>query len=385
VVSGEIAWLEFAAISNHNCLVMMGTGWIRGAGLWGVAATLAMTPAAAPAQDRQAPAGPLSGVVQFLQSVPAGLTGGRTSLLPPANSPVPPGAIPGIANSPPQSLAPPPVPGPVLAPPAALPIPTPAPAINAPAGIPLALAARYGREAAQPINAGLVWRVYPTRPEAGGVYRPVKEDRNPTPSFNLPAGDYVVHVSFGLASATKNVRLRSEAVREVIDLPAGGLRIEGRVGDARIPAGQIAFDVYSGSQFDSTDRRPIVQNVMTGEMVLVPEGTYYIVSNYGDSNSIVRSDIRVQSGRLTDVTVTHRAAAITLKLVGEPGGEALANTAWSVLTKGGDTVKESIGAFPKVILAEGDYQVVARNDGKTYERSLKVINGVDGEIEVLAR
>ena len=71
--------------------------------------------------------------------------------------------------------------------------------------------------------------------------------------------------------------------------------------------------------------------------------------------------------------------------VGEPGGEALANTAWSVLTKGGDTVKESIGAFPKVILAEGDYQIVARNEGKTYERSLKVINGVDGEIEVLAR
>jgi hypothetical protein len=29
--------------------------------------------------------------------------------------------------------------------------------------------------------------------------------------------------------------------------------------------------------------------------------------------------------------------------------------------------------------------VVARNEGKTYERSLKVINGVDGEIEVLTR
>jgi hypothetical protein len=364
---------------------MMGTGGIRGAGLWVAAATLALMPAAASAQDRQAPPGPLSGVVQFLQSVPAGLAGGRNSLLPPANAPVPPGAIPNIANAPPQSLTPPPIPGPVLAPPAPPSIPTPAPAMNAPAGIPLALSARYGRDVAQPINAGLVWRVYTTRPDASGAFRPVKEDRNATPNFNLPAGDYVVHVSFGLAGAAKTVHLRSEAVREVIDLPAGGLRIEGRVGDARIPPGQIAFDVYSGSQFDSTDRRPIAQNVATGELVLVPEGTYYIVSNYGDSNSIVRSDIRVQASRLTDVTVSHRAAAITLKLVGEPGGEALANTAWSVLTKGGDTVKESIGAFPKVILAEGDYQVVARNEGKTYERSLKVINGVDGEIEVLAR
>ena len=66
---------------------------------------------------------------------------------------------------------------------------------------------------------------------------------------------------------------------------------------------------------------------MTGDVVLVPEGTYYIVSNYGDGNAVVRSDIRVQAGKLTDITVTHRAAAITLKLVSERGGEALANTA----------------------------------------------------------
>lgn len=365
---------------------MLGTGWITGTRPLAWATALALMPALASAQER-APPGPLSGVVQFLQSVPAGLVGGRASMLPPSSAPVPPGAIPGISTAPPQSLAPP-TPGPVLAPqpPAAAPMPVPVPAATMPTGhVSLALAARYGRDIAQPINGGLVWRIYPVKPEPGGVFRPLKEDKSASPSFNLPVGDYVVHVGFGLASAAKTVQLRSDAVREVLDLPAGGLRIEGRVGDARIPPSQIAFDVFKGSQFDSTDRRPIAQNVMTGELMLLPEGTYYIVSNYGDSNSIVRSDIRVQVGRLTDVTVTHRAAAITLKLVGEAGGEALANTAWSVLTKGGDSVKESIGAFPKVILAEGDYQVVARNEGKTYERSLKVINGVDGEIEVLAR
>jgi len=38
-----------------------------------------------------------------------------------------------------------------------------------------------------------------------------------------------------------------------------------------------------------------------------------------------------------------------------------------------------------VILAEGDYRVVARNESKTYQREFKVITGVDGEVEVLAR
>jgi len=63
----------------------------------------------------------------------------------------------------------------------------------------------------------------------------------------------------------------------------------------------------------------------------------------------------VEVAKLTDATITHRAAIITLKLVNERGGDARANTQWSVLTPGGDVIKESIGAFPRVILAEGEY------------------------------
>jgi len=37
------------------------------------------------------------------------------------------------------------------------------------------------------------------------------------------------------------------------------------------------------------------------------------------------------------------------------------------------------------VLAEGDYHVIARNESKTYQRDFKVITGVDGEVEVLAR
>ncbi len=253
-----------------------------------------------------------------------------------------------------------------------------------PAGhVALALAARYGREAPM-ISGGLIWRVYAAKPDATGVFRLVKEDRAASPTFVLPPGSYVVHASFGLASAAKTVQLRAETVHEVFDIPAGGVRLEGRVGDARIPPGQIAFDIYKGSQFDTSERRPLVPNVMTGDVVLLPEGTYYIVSNYGDGNSVVRSDVHVQAAKLTDIVVTHRAAVITLKLVNERGGEALANTQWTVLTPGGDVIKESIGAFPRVVLAEGDYHVIARNEGKTYQRDFRVITGVDGEIEVLA-
>jgi hypothetical protein len=257
---------------------------------------------------------------------------------------------------------------------------------NVPAGqVGLAVSARFGRDQS-PITGGLIWRVYAARADQNGAFRLIKEERTPAPTFSLAPGNYLVNVTAGLASAVKPVQLRpGDTAREVFDISAGGLRLEGRVGDVRIPAGQISFDVYKGSQFEAGDRRPLVNGVMTGDVVLVPDGTYYIVSNYGDANSVVRSDIRVQAGKLTDVTVTHRAAVVMLKLVSAGGGEAIANTTWSVLTPGGDVIKESIGAFPRVVLAEGEYRVLARNEGKLYERDFKVITGVDGEIEVLAR
>jgi len=254
-----------------------------------------------------------------------------------------------------------------------------------PAGhVALAVSARYGRDA-PPISGGLIWRVYAAKPDATGVFRLLKEDKAAAPTFVLPPGNYVVDASLGLANAAKAVQLRTETMREVFEIPAGGIRLEGRVGDVRIPTGQISFDIFTGSQFNTTERRPIAHSVLSGDVVLLPEGTYYIVSNYGEGNSVVRSDVHVQTAKLTDIVVTHRAAVITLKLVNDSRGEALANTQWTVLTPGGDVIKESIGAFPRVVLAEGDYRVIARNEGKTFQRDFKVITGVDGEVEVLAR
>jgi hypothetical protein len=254
-----------------------------------------------------------------------------------------------------------------------------------PAGqVALALAARFGKQAPA-ITGGLTWRIYAAKPDAQGNFRLVRQDKAASPTLVLPAGDYIVHVDFGLATAVRPVSLRGPTLHEVFDLPAGALRLEGKVGDARIPAGQISFDVYKGSQFEAGNQRPIADHVTTGNVVVVPEGTYHIVSNYGDANAVVRSDIRVQAGKLTDITVNHRAAAITLKLITEKGGEALANTAWSVLSLPGDVIKETLGAFPRVILAEGEYRAIARNEGKIYERKFKVVAGVDGDVEVLAR
>ena len=175
----------------------------------------------------------------------------------PSNTPVPPADIPNVPSPPPGptiitpgSAFPPPAP-----PPPAASVPPPAAPTLRPGELALAATARFGRDA-PPIASGLHWRVYPDRPDQNGAFRLIKEDRSAQPTFALPRGGYVVHVSFGLASAVKAVQLRTDQ-REVFEIPAGGLALKGQVGDVRIPAGQISFDIYQGSQFDPGERRPV--------------------------------------------------------------------------------------------------------------------------------
>ncbi len=355
-------------------------------------------------------------VLAISTSVSAQMFTDRPPPVPPASVPDPGSAISLAPPSGPASI--PSLPPPLTQPSAAAVPPVVAPpAASTPGQAVLSLTARYGKDLPV-ITSGLVWRVFSDRPDETGTFKLIREERGATPNIVLPPGGYVVHVALGLVSAVRAVTLKSETDRQSFLLPAGGLRIEGRVGASKIPQNQISFAIYKGSQFEVGERAALVPNVAASDVVLLPEGTYYIISNYGDANSVVRSDIRVQAGKLTDVIITHRAAVITLKLVSDKGGEALANTqagkltdviithraavitlklvsdkggealantAWSVITPGGDVIKESIGAFPRVVLSEGEYRAIAKNEGKVYERPFNVVNGVDGEVEVVAR
>ena len=151
----------------------------------------------------------------------------------------------------------------------------------------------------------------------------------------------------------------------------------------------------------NAEARVVVQNAKPGEIVRLPEGNYRVVSTYlekesagstgapgapaNSTNSVVNAELRVQAAKITEATLRHRAALLTLKLVNTPGGEALANTSFSVLTPGGDVIREMIGAFPSLVLAEGEYVVIARRSGKTWQATFKVQSTLDRDVEVLAQ
>jgi hypothetical protein len=234
----------------------------------------------------------------------------------------------------------------------------------------------------KPIRSGVVWRVYEDR---GDVAQPtiVARSNSPAPNFDLPPGNYVIHAAYGFAGASKRITVQSGSLTERLTISAGALKLGGVVADTPVPPSKISFAIYVPIGSNS-EGRLVVSGARAGDIIRLPEGTYHVVSTYGDSNAIMRADLKVETGRITEATLNHRAATVTLKLVASAGGEAFAGTAFSVLTPGGDVIREAIGAFPSVTLAEGDYVLIARHEGQVYTKEFKVQSGLDRDIEILA-
>ena len=273
-----------------------------------------------------------------------------------------------------------------------LPTPTAPSPSEAPRGV-LRLAAFFSTTDSKPIREGLHWRVFEVTPGPDGNHKLVAESSDPSPALPLPDGVFIVHAALGLAGATKRITINGSLLNEALVLNAGGLRIGGLLGDTPISATKLAISIFVPDR-DNPEAKLVVPNAKAGDIIGLPEGNYHIVSKLLDpatngsvnpTNSVISADFRVQAGKLTDATLRHRAATATLKLVGNPGGEALANTAFTILTPGGDVIREMIGAFPSATLAEGEYVAIARHEGKTYQTTFKVVSALDRDVEVLAK
>ena len=259
----------------------------------------------------------------------------------------------------------------------------------------LRLSATLAANDPQPVRSGLVWRVFEERAQPDGSHKLVAQSEEAAPTLPLPDGAYIVHAAYGLAGVTRRVAIEGGNVSERIALNAGGLRLIDKLGDAQIPAQRLSISIYVPERGNS-EAKLILANAKSDEMICLPEGAYHVVSKLldtgqgaqggtNDTNSVVTADLKVPAGKLIEATLRHRAATMTLKLVKQPGGEALANTSFSVLTPGGDVIREMIGAFPSLVLAEGEYVAIARHEGKTYQGTFRVQSTKDADVEILIR
>jgi hypothetical protein len=234
------------------------------------------------------------------------------------------------------------------------------------------------------LREGVKWRIFGDAPGSDGKLPLLGQATGGVIYVKLDPGTYYVNAAFSHANATRRIDVTSPTGGEVLVLNAGGLRLLAVNGEDEVlnPA-DVSFDV---SAYDEGgESYVLVHDSPPGHIIGLTAGTYHVVCHYGDANAVVRADIRVDAGKLTEATMYQKAARLTLKLVEQHGGEALANTAWSVVTPGGDNVVESVGAFPSVVLAAGEYRAIAKHDGQVYESNFKVVAGLNRDVEVLLK
>lgn len=222
------------------------------------------------------------------------------------------------------------------------------------------------------IPNGLHWRVFSDQSDLNGNFPLVAESRDAQPLFTIDPGGYVVHVTYGLAAATEHVVLGSAAESIDINLDAGALRLTGEVNDKIINQQNLVFQILKN---EGGVEHSVLDEARPGQIIRLAAGSYQIASTYGNANSRIQIDLNVEAGKITDATINHKAATVRLKLTKAKTDVALSDTAWSILTPGGDPVTTSVGAVPELILAEGDYVAVAQHSGQSVQREFTVRTG----------
>ena len=245
--------------------------------------------------------------------------------------------------------------------------------------------AAFLTEESQIIQQGLVWRIFREKSAADGKSTLVSTHRDANPTVRLEPGTYVMNVALGRANLTRKITVTGEKpTQERFVLNAGGLRViaalaKGEAGNER----GVSYDVQSDERDQHGQRVKVVTAAKPNVVLRLNAGIYSIVSTYGDANAVARADVTVEAGKLTEVRLAHAAAKVSFKLVTRRGGDAIADTHWSLATAQGEAVRESSGPLPSHFLAPGAYVVSAKHAGRLYQREFSVKSGDNAYVEVV--
>jgi hypothetical protein len=254
-----------------------------------------------------------------------------------------------------------------LAPPIPLPAPKQAQSVVAQVQLPVPVTFKaLVTEQGPKLQAGLTWRVFASRMSPDGQgYRLLSTHREAMPTAALLPGEYLVNAAYGLSNLTKKIKVESgRSLEETFVLNTGGVKLAATLANGEaVPEGAVKFDILSDEEDQRGNRQMILHNAKPGLVIRLNAGAYRIESLYGDANAVVRADLTVEPGKITEATIKQTGAKTTFKLVQSLGGEALADTKWTILTSAGDVVKENAGALPTHILSPGSYAVVADHGG----------------------
>ena len=237
------------------------------------------------------------------------------------------------------------------------------------------------------VKRDIIWRIFAGRAGDDGRYKMLKEVRKVEPTLELQPGSYFVNASWGMAQTTKRLNITpGQPAHEQIILKAGAIKLKARQSNgASLDMDDARFEIFTDKTDQFGNRERIIADAPAGPGIRLNAGTYFVVSRYGDSNAVVEAKVDVKPGKLSEVNLIHDASKVTFRLAERRGGEAIADTRWTISTEDGQVVKRTAGAFPTHILSAGRYRVRAQHDDQSYTRQFELAGSGTRKIEVLMR
>ena len=156
----------------------------------------------------------------------------------------------------------------------------------------------------------MTWRVFNAHPAPDNKLALIGEAGGGAIDVRLPPGDYLVHAAYGRAGATKKIAVDRTGGSDTVIINGGALKLSALVGaDRPLTVHEVSFDVYAPDEDGSDERVLLISEAPPDQIIGLNAGIYHIICRYGDANAVVRADIRVEAGNLTEATVIRKPPA----------------------------------------------------------------------------
>lgn len=169
---------------------------------------------------------------------------------------------------------------------------------------------------------------------------------------SLPPGDYVVDARYGATVVNQTVSLiPGTRLKVSFVLDAGALKVAPLVSGIPVPPAAARVRVFS-----MDGKKLMAVSVKPEELIRLPEGTYRVESQVSTGNVKAVADVHVTAGRVSSVTIAHKAGLARLAFVGAPN----ASVRWEVEDQSGLPIATRGGINANVTLLPGTYTARAQ-------------------------
>ncbi len=207
-----------------------------------------------------------------------------------------------------------------------------------------------------------------------------------SPALWLSAGNYFVTATYGLASASIEVKITANRRTEkTIIVNAGALRLSSKIeGFPEKLNSQILYVIYEAKADTEGNYREIFSTAQAEGTVRVPPGEYLIEGHWGKTNAKVPVSAVVTAGKPTNATVVHRAGRARFKLKSVSGGTPTGRPFWTFYDISGAEIGRNVKPSPERIFAAGRYIVVVRYLDQRFRAEFSIKSGDQKRIDIVA-